>query len=113
MYFQHGTKQPEIVEPTEEDFFELIERLNANRLQDQRAEFPSATVDEEGGEQQGGKLLGGEWKEFGKNNPNFAANADALLAMIAEMQSRRYDDQRASPVLSDYETKEILRRLSL
>ena len=56
--FQHGTKQPEIVEPTEEDFFELIERLNANRLQDQRAEFPSAAGDEEGGEQ-GGKLLGG------------------------------------------------------
>ena len=113
MNFQHGTKQPEIVEPTEEDFFELIERLNANRLQDQRAEFPSAAGDEEGGEQ-GGKLLGGEDGNVSRKKPlQIAANADALLAMIAEMQSRRYDDQRASPVLSDYETKEILRRLSL
>ena len=39
-------------EITEDEFFELIERLNANRLQDQRAEFPSApsTDDAQNGE---------------------------------------------------------------
>ena len=71
-------------ESTKEDLFDLIERLNA-RFQDQRAELEPSTQEE---------------------------NNEALLSMISEIQSRRFDDQRASPVNSDVDQHADVERLS-
>jgi len=39
-------------------------------------------------------------------------NNEALLSMISEIQSRRFDDQRASPVNSDVDQHADVERLS-
>lgn len=65
-------------ELTNEEFFDLIERLNENWMPDQRAEFPKQEEDE-GDADEAHRGGGG-----GDNN----MTTDSLMQLIAEFQSR-------------------------